>query len=425
MIESQVDQLVFKALVNENLPAVGQHFEEIGLHIPCVSSRWFICLYVGCMPCATVDLVWNGFIQHGTMFLIQVAIALLALRSEDILVQNEPGMMIPFINSIAKDAHDGDEVIREATEGRGRVSREHVAELREEMRLKVQAEVEQTKEWFAQQNKSYDKGAPGGDMQTIKLLQDAIEDKTHQADLLKEQLDEAKLSMEDLKEWRQVTEEEAQVREAQVEILKNEIANLVKDEKKTDENRARILKLEEQMLFMTEDAANTPSPRTRAKAFATSPGSMRSRSENLDDGHAQQGTEPDVMHKSQNTGTMARALTRDCSVGYSVEELLKKLHVLQNRTRVLETELLHRNEAYEVQCELLEAANDEKSTWQDATQVSNEFNVKLNMRIRDLEEELKEKEKEIVKVKSLKDDLKAKDDQIFVLTEMLGTHERK
>lgn len=73
MIESQVDQLVFKSLVEECLPALGKHFEDVGLHIPCVTSRWFICLYVGCVPILTVNQLWDGFVEHGTIFLMQVS----------------------------------------------------------------------------------------------------------------------------------------------------------------------------------------------------------------------------------------------------------------------------------------------------------------------------------------------------------------
>ena len=71
MIESQVDQLVFKALVNECLPKLGSHFDKVGFHIPCVTSRWFICLYVGCLPVETVDRVWDGIFQTGTIFMMQ------------------------------------------------------------------------------------------------------------------------------------------------------------------------------------------------------------------------------------------------------------------------------------------------------------------------------------------------------------------
>ena len=50
--------------------------------------------------------------------------------------------------------------------------------------------------------------------------------------------------------------------------------------------------------------------------------------------------------------------------------------------------------------------------------------MKLNMRIRDLEEELRKRDKDSAKMKMLTDDLKAKDDQICVLTQMLATFEQ-
>ena len=243
----------------------------------------------------------------------------------------------------------------------------------------MQAEVEETKEWFASRNDG------GNAPQTHASLQQELQEKTHQIELLQEQLRESTARMEDLEEWRQVSEEEAEVRAAQVDILKTEIARLMSEEKGSDDDKHLLSKLEAHVsVIMTE---HPPSPRSASRG--------RSMSAKSPEGEGE-----------------ARGL---------VDELTKKNADLQNKIRVVETELHRRNEAFDLQCGLLDATRDEKNAWQDATQVSNEFNVKLNARINELQEQLKLRVSESSKVKSLTDDLKAKEDQIFVLTEMLGT----
>lgn len=347
-----------------------------------------------------------------TVLLTQVGLALLALREPELLGEPEPGLIIPLIGRIAEDASNSAEIMKEATQGRGKVDRERVAELRSKVRKQVQAEVEETKQWFAQRNDSGSGGADPQAGQTLKMLQKEVETKTYQIDLLQGQLQEAQAQMDDLREWRLVTEEEAQVREAQVEILKNEIAMLMSEDKKTDETTRRLIQLEAQMQVMKEHASNSPrSARLRSQS-ACSAGSvsLSPKDDSVERGRAM----------SQNEGGVVKEI-KDGNKADSAEELCEKNEDLTKKVRVLENELQRQNEAYDLQCGLLEATRDEKNTWQDATQVSNEFNVKLNMRIRDLEEELKKKDKETVKMKMLLDDLKAKDDQIYVLTEMLAT----
>ena len=333
------------------------------------------------------------------VFVLQIALSLLASRESELLELQDAGSIIPFINQIADEATDGAELVLEATEGRCNIPAARVAELRDKSRKAVQAEVQETKEWFAE------RGNDGNDPQTVRMMQQEIETKTHQVALLQEQLDVAKAQMEDLEEWRQGTEEEAEVREAQVDLLKKEIALLMSEEKNSEEGKQRLQNLEAKVSVMQTDPS---SPKARGRSMsgrAVSPG----------------GVEGD--HHVQELGGVVRD---SCLAGSaSMEELLKKVEDQNNKIRVIENELQRRNEAFDLQWGLLDATRDEKNAWQDATQVSNEFNVKLNMRIRDLEEQLKTKEGDAAKVKMLTDDLQAKEDQIYVLTEMLGTFEAK
>lgn len=309
----------------------------------------------------------------------------------------DAGAIIPFINQIADEATDGAELVLEAREGRCNIPAARVSELRDKSRKQVQAEVQETKEWFAE------RGNDGNDPQTVRMMQQEIESKTHQVALLQEQLNAAKAQMEDLEEWRQVTEEESEVREAQIDLLKKEIALLMSEGENSEEDKQRLQNLE-----------------AKVSVIQTEPSSPKSRGRSLSGRTASPAVDVDCA-----TRELGGVVRESATGGISAEELLTQVEDLTNKVRVVENELQRRNEAFDLQCGLLDATRDEKNAWQDATQVSNEFNVKLNMRIRDLEEQLKAKDGDSAKVKALTDDLQAKEDQIYVLTEMLGTFEAK
>jgi len=403
MVESQATQLVFKQLVKERLPRVAAHLDDMCMDVTISSCRWFLCLYVGCMPSATVNLIWERFIKGdgGMALMVQVALALLALREEEILAEHNPGKMVPLIEQIAADAADGEALIREVTEGRGEVQPEFMHALREAMRVQVKNEVEATRLWFAEKNGF---GAEAVDTKTmIKEMKTQVDEKDQAIQALRQKLHDAGVETSDLKEWVQVSEEEAAVREAQVELLKKEVEALMQDEPKSDEDsaetKARIQELEAQM-------------RTIESQPLSAIGSISELIEPM---------------KWRNEGGVVREIrdSREDSLQDSPQnrkDLLKEVNDLEAKCKVLEEEIGRRTEAFEIQCELVKAADDEAGIWQDATQVSNEFNVKLNKRIMELEVQMKKANKEVGSAKHLMDDLKAKDDQICVLKEMLGTY---
>jgi hypothetical protein len=69
MIQSRVDLLVFKGLIDQHLPAVATHFSNVQFDVSCVSARWFICIYVDCLPEAVVEKVWTFLPREGTSYI--------------------------------------------------------------------------------------------------------------------------------------------------------------------------------------------------------------------------------------------------------------------------------------------------------------------------------------------------------------------
>lgn len=72
-VMSQVDQVVLKALVAQEMPDLGAHFEAVGADLACVCSQWFLCAYVNFLPIETCMRVWDMWLyQKSVAALFQV-----------------------------------------------------------------------------------------------------------------------------------------------------------------------------------------------------------------------------------------------------------------------------------------------------------------------------------------------------------------
>jgi len=106
MVQSRVDLYVFKGLLEKELPALASHFDSFSFDISCVTARWFICIYVDCLPESAVKEVWGRLFQYGRNILHQVALALLASHAEEILSQTDLGMLIMTLQGAAENVKD-------------------------------------------------------------------------------------------------------------------------------------------------------------------------------------------------------------------------------------------------------------------------------------------------------------------------------
>ncbi len=50
MIGSIVDQRIFEGLMQERVPHITEHLEELDLPLQLISLPWFLCLFIGYVP---------------------------------------------------------------------------------------------------------------------------------------------------------------------------------------------------------------------------------------------------------------------------------------------------------------------------------------------------------------------------------------
>ena len=79
----QVDQLVFRHLVDAGFPRLAGHLEALGAGVAGVSTQWFLCLFVNSLPLETCLRVWDLlFFERCSSVLFRVAMALVDIYAQ-------------------------------------------------------------------------------------------------------------------------------------------------------------------------------------------------------------------------------------------------------------------------------------------------------------------------------------------------------
>lgn len=83
MYSVQVDQLVFKELVDVRFPRLSGHLEGHGVNVSSVSTNWFLCIFVNSLPLESCLRVWDiFFLECCSSVLFRVALALVDIYSQ-------------------------------------------------------------------------------------------------------------------------------------------------------------------------------------------------------------------------------------------------------------------------------------------------------------------------------------------------------
>jgi len=141
MVQSRVDLLVFKGLLAERLPDINAHFALYEFDVSMITARWFICMFVDCLPEPAAVEVWcqyerviitiyghitldsaplevwcRLFQQTGRHILHQVALAVLQTHQELILRQADFTGLIQCLQSSAEAITDESALMQLADE---------------------------------------------------------------------------------------------------------------------------------------------------------------------------------------------------------------------------------------------------------------------------------------------------------------------
>ncbi|KAF0694366.1 Aste57867_14777 [Aphanomyces stellatus] len=109
MLGSQVDQVVFKRLVNLQLPHLGRAFEDAGIEIELVTLQWFLCVFVCTLPLETALRVWDYMFLHGEEVLFSVALGILKSAEDKIIeASTSHSLLFMLVRELGFDLHNAD-----------------------------------------------------------------------------------------------------------------------------------------------------------------------------------------------------------------------------------------------------------------------------------------------------------------------------
>lgn len=112
MIGCQVDMKIFGELLGECCGALTAHCEEAAISLPLVTTKWFLCVFVGILPTDTVLRLWDTFFLHGTLMLFRAAISILKMAEPRILAMGKTQDIISELQSFPRSIHDHRELYR-------------------------------------------------------------------------------------------------------------------------------------------------------------------------------------------------------------------------------------------------------------------------------------------------------------------------
>merc|ERR1712032_36524 len=83
----------FSELLDETLPDLGHHFENVNLRPPDYAQQWFLSFFINHLPLQTVLIVWDGIVCDGPGVLLQTSLTLLRELQQILLAKEFEGIM--------------------------------------------------------------------------------------------------------------------------------------------------------------------------------------------------------------------------------------------------------------------------------------------------------------------------------------------
>eukprot|EP01048_Picozoa_sp_COSAG05_P007900 COSAG05_NODE_576_length_8580_cov_190.797194_5_plen_1695_part_00 len=85
MSRTQIDSQMLSALVEQKLPTIHTHLNELDCPLELMVSQWLLPIYVTAFPAVTAFAIWDWLFVDGSDILLMVALAFMSLHEEDML----------------------------------------------------------------------------------------------------------------------------------------------------------------------------------------------------------------------------------------------------------------------------------------------------------------------------------------------------
>ncbi|KAM5292569.1 TBC1 domain family member 2B [Ctenodactylus gundi] len=114
LLGSQVDQRVFKDLMNEKLPRLHAHFEQYKVDYTLITFNWFLVVFVDSVVSDILFKIWDSFLYEGPKVIFRFALALFKYKEEEIIKLQDSMSIFKYLRYFTRtilDARSGTDVL--------------------------------------------------------------------------------------------------------------------------------------------------------------------------------------------------------------------------------------------------------------------------------------------------------------------------
>ncbi|KAG8825586.1 hypothetical protein FRC18_010247 [Serendipita sp. 400] len=132
LLVSRACPLVLLDYVEEYLPKLFKHLNDLGIDLPAICFSWFLSLFTDCLPVETLFRVWDIFLcdKDGMDVLFRVSLAILKIGEEDLLRCQSISSIYSLLESIPTKMWDSDMLLKAELELRSTLRHDDIIKRR-------------------------------------------------------------------------------------------------------------------------------------------------------------------------------------------------------------------------------------------------------------------------------------------------------
>lgn len=109
-----VEQRVLKELIDRKLPRLGAHLDRVHCDMVMLTTEWFMCLFLHCLPIEVAARVWDVLMSEGAKVIFRVGLAFFKILHDDLLACTDLTEIISLMRESLLKLYDADELMRTA-----------------------------------------------------------------------------------------------------------------------------------------------------------------------------------------------------------------------------------------------------------------------------------------------------------------------
>ncbi|XP_057692114.1 TBC1 domain family member 2B isoform X2 [Corythoichthys intestinalis] len=106
LLGSQVDQRVFKDLMNEKLPRLHSHFEQHKVDFSLITFNWFLVVFVDSVVSDILFKIWDAFLYEGPKIIFRFALALFKYKEDEFLKLQDSTTIFKYLRYFTRTILD-------------------------------------------------------------------------------------------------------------------------------------------------------------------------------------------------------------------------------------------------------------------------------------------------------------------------------